>query len=214
MLPEPYYSKNGITIYCASAEDVLPLLGEKAGLLLTDPPYGLNNWKSGGGHNLSEDEILEVSEWDNRPSQALMDAALASADCAIVWGGNYLGHLLGSCRAPLIWNKGFRGLHLADGEMAWTNFDFGTLRILDLNPASSDARGARQHPTQKPTALMRWCIEQSGTTGTVLDPFMGSGTTLRAAKDLGRPATGIEIREEYCAVAVQRLGQEVFDFST
>lgn len=65
------------------------------------------------------------------------------------------------------------------------------------------------HPTQKPVALMRWQLEMVKAVGVVLDPFMGSGTTLRAAKDLGLRAIGIEVEEKYCEVAVQRLSQEV-----
>lgn len=66
----------------------------------------------------------------------------------------------------------------------------------------------RRHPTEKPQGVMRWSIEQSKGT-VILDPFMGSGTTLRAAKDLGRKAIGIEIEERYCEIAARRLGQEV-----
>jgi len=65
------------------------------------------------------------------------------------------------------------------------------------------------HPTQKPIALMHWCLSLADNPQTILDPFMGSGTTLRAAKDLGRKAIGIEINEQYCEIAVNRLRQEV-----
>jgi DNA modification methylase len=67
----------------------------------------------------------------------------------------------------------------------------------------------RVHPTQKPVALMRWCLSFVPDAQLILDPFMGSGTTLRAAKDLGRRAIGIEIEERYCEIAVKRLAQEV-----
>ena len=70
----------------------------------------------------------------------------------------------------------------------------------------------RVHPTQKPLDLMRWCIDQASEPTIILDPFMGSGTTLRAAKDLGRKAIGIEIEEKYCEIAVNRLKQEVFQW--
>ncbi len=214
MLPEPYYrdERSDITIYCGDALEILPEL-PRVGLVCTDPPYGIGKWNATGGQSLSAQEAVEISKWDVRPDDALILACVAAGDQAVVWGGNYFAGLLGACRAPLIWDKGIRGMHFADGEMAWTSFDFGTLRILELNAGASDARGARQHPTQKPTALMHWCIELSKTEGAVLDPFMGSGTTLRAAKDLGRPAIGIDREEKYCAVAVQRLGQEVFSFT-
>ena len=67
----------------------------------------------------------------------------------------------------------------------------------------------RDHPTQKPIALMKWCMGFVPDAQTILDPFMGSGTTLRAAKDLGRKCIGIEIEEKYCEIAVRRLNQEV-----
>ena len=71
----------------------------------------------------------------------------------------------------------------------------------------------RYHPTQKPMPVMRWCIEQSHTEGTILDPFMGSGTTLRAAKDLNRKAIGIEIEERYCEIAANRMSQLAMDLT-
>ena len=79
---------------------------------------------------------------------------------------------------------------------------------------AGEQRGVpRVHPTQKPVELMRWCFKFAPECKTVIDPFMGSGTTLRAAKDLGRQAIGIEISEEYCRIAARRLSQEVFNFS-
>lgn len=212
MLPEPFYrdERANITIYCGDSTSILDKL-DPVGLVCTDPPYGLGNWKSGGGHSLSPDEIDEVIGWDIPPDRLLLAKCLNVAEESIIWGWGYLAeNLPPRCPAPLIWNKGFRALHCADAELAWTSFETGTARVFDLHPASSDARGSRQHPTQKPTALMRWCIERSKTEGVVLDPFMGSGTTLRAAKDLNRPAIGIDISEKYCALAVRRLGQEVF----
>jgi DNA modification methylase len=99
---------------------------------------------------------------------------------------------------------------VADFELAWTNFDFPAKMIRELrNPD-----GRREHPTAKPEKVMRWCIVQAegrGDVATILDPFMGSGTTLRAAKDLGRKAIGIEIEEKYCEIAAKRMAQEVLD---
>jgi|TARA_Y100000310_G_scaffold317685_1_gene370819 DNA modification methylase len=103
----------------------------------------------------------------------------------------------------------------ADAELAWTNlgkavrmFKWRWNGMLQQNMKDKDYRW---HPTQKPLALMKWCIKQAGEPSTILDPFMGSGTTLRAAKDLGRKAIGIEIGEKYCEIAAKRMSQSVMN---
>jgi DNA modification methylase len=106
--------------------------------------------------------------------------------------------------------EGAYGSFLSDADLAWVRGGCGVYISPTINPARF--QGERMHPTQKPVDIMRWSIERAGGEGTILDPFMGSGTTLRAAKDLGRRAVGIEIEERYCAVAAERLGQEVMDF--
>jgi len=98
--------------------------------------------------------------------------------------------------------------------MAWTSFNHG-LFIFDMSKTDAyiNKCDGKFHPTQKPVPLMKWCINLSKTTGTILDPFMGSGTTLVAAKELGRKCIGIEIEEKYCEIAVDRLRQEVFQWN-
>jgi DNA modification methylase len=103
-----------------------------------------------------------------------------------------------------VWNKPERGFSLAEAELAWTSRD-NVVRVFDGNRSDP----GREHPTQKPIKLMTWCLSFFPDAASVLDPFMGSGTTLRAAKDLGRKAIGIEVEERYCEIAARRMRQEV-----
>jgi DNA modification methylase len=203
---KPYYEDESVTIYHASCEDVLDFVGG-FDLMLTDPPYGINKWNHTGGNSITEEEADKINQWDILPSIELLTKLVATSKYSIVWGGNYLCGPLGAWRTPFVWDKAIRGMHFADGELAWTNFDFGSLRIFNLAASASDARGNRKHPTQKPVQLMRWCIQQARGVQTVFDPFLGSGTTLRAAKDLGLKAVGVEIEEQYCEVAANRMAQ-------
>jgi site-specific DNA-methyltransferase (adenine-specific) len=209
---KPYYERGGITIYHGDCREVMPIL-PRFDLMLTDPPYGIGSWSANHtGGFMSAAEALAVRDWDVAPDGETLRALVEMATYSIVWGGNYLIDALGRTRSPLIWNKVRRGMHFADGEFAWTNFDFGTLRILDFALSSGETKGPgrRVHPTQKPLDVMCWSIRQApALTRSILDPFMGSGTTLRAAKDMGRNATGIELDERYCEIAAKRLEQEV-----
>jgi DNA modification methylase len=205
-LPKPYYQDDLVTIYHGDCRDLLPLI--KADVIVTDPPYGIGGWSSTGGNSLRPDEVAALNGWDVAPDPQVLRLVVATAELAIIWGGNYLCDALGPFRAPLVWDKGIRGMHFADGEMAWTNLT-GTLRILNLPIASTEVKGHRFHPTQKPIGVMAWSIQQSRTEGTILDPFMGSGSTLVAAKSLNRHAIGIEIEERYCEIAAQRCSQGV-----
>lgn len=209
---KPYYEEKGITIYNADCREVLPCL-PKVDLLLTDPAYGIdadrdrncqkNGWRDFGAIG-----------WDKeRTSPDVLTLALNAASNAIVWGGNYFTDALPPSMGWLTWDKGQKDFSLADMELAWTSYWAASRRLLLPRGA---VNGERQHPTQKPLALFIWCIEWADRRGkqiaSILDPFMGSGTTLRAAKDLGRKAIGIEIEERYCEIAANRLRQEVFSF--
>lgn len=198
----PYYDHGGITIYHGDCREVLPTLG-KFDLLLTDPPYG-HGKKWAGGTWASDPMYADAAEWDASPvEQALLDTCVAVAGSAIVWGGHY--YRLPPSRCWLSWIKSSRMTTMADFELAWTNFDRPAKAFdEDRNPD-----GKRWHPTQKPVRLIRWCLAFAPGARSVIDPFMGSGTTLRAAKDAGVFATGIERIERYCEIAAKRLAQEV-----
>lgn len=96
-------------------------------------------------------------------------------------------------------------MHFADGELAWTNFNWGTLRILNYPMAGSETKNNKKHPTQKPIPVMLWSMDKCKSSNTIIDPFMGSGTTLVAAYKTGRKAIGIELSRDYCDIAVQRI---------
>ena len=132
---------------------------------------------------------------------------------AILWGANHYASRLPDSKGWVFWDKATRnGLDLkqAEVEFAWTNCISRPrgFRHMWSGAYRDSERGERYHPTQKPVALMLWCIGLMPD-GVILDPYLGSGPTLRAAKDLGRRAIGIEIEEKYCEIAANRMQQEV-----
>lgn len=189
----------GIVLYEADCLALLPTLG-RFGALVTDPPYGIaDKWKGGVGHGWgkAQDQSKLRNEWDAKPlDEQAIATILAAATEAIIWGGNYFP--LPPSRCWLVWNKPERNFSLAEAELAWTNRD-NVVRVIDA--VRSDA--GREHPTQKPLEVMRWSVEK--TKGSVLDPFMGSGTTGVACAKLGRKFTGIEIDPGYFDIACRRI---------
>jgi len=185
------------TLYLGDCMDVLPTLG-KVDAVITDPPYGINI------ANNPVRQMHEKSDWDtSTPSQEVLDAMLLNSDLQIIWGGNYFD--LPPSQCFLIWDKVQpQNFSLAMCEMAWCS---------KKSPAKMHRQSVlsyrKDHPTQKPVELMVWCIEQAGSAKTILDPFMGSGTTGVAAIQLGRKFIGIEREERYFDIAVQRIEQAV-----
>ena len=213
---KPYYEENGITIYLGDCREILPTL-PKVDLVLTDPPYGIGadrnlraNTQYGKAVTLSKD--YGVGKWDSEPaSETRILMTREKGNQAIIWGGNYF--ILPCSPCWLVWDKDNGDNGYADCELAWTNLDRAVRKFrhrwMGMLQENMKEKEERYHPTQKPTEVMRWCIGLASSPKTILDPFMGSGTTLRAAKDLGRKAIGIEIEEKYCEIAARRLAQEV-----
>ena len=183
----PYDQDNAVTIDHGDCREIVPSLG-RFDLLLTDPPYGIGINKS---HRLSVSRGFGSDTWDETAPD--LTPFLPLAEKKIVWGGNYFP--LAPCRCFLVWDKQNEGRDFADCEMAWTNIS-AVARMFRYRPMNMD--GGKVHPTQKPLALMSWCIQLAGDVQTILDPFAGSGTTGRAAKDLGRKCVLIEREERYC----------------
>lgn len=199
---KPYYEHKGITIYHGDCRDILPSLA--ADVVVTDPPYGINfagqptKWQRRAGQ--------AAEAWD-ASAFADIEMVVRAAPTVCIWGGNY--YQLAPSRGWLVWIKPDAPPSMASLELAWTNLDRNSRHIVHSISATNAERVG--HPTQKPRSVMSWCVAQLPV-GSVVDPFMGSGTTLVAAKDLGRKAIGIEIEERYCELAARRLSQEVLPF--
>ena len=198
-------------LYLGDCRDILPTL-PKVDAVITDPPYGIGE---AAGKNKSRGKLAVAKDygnddWDNAPpDKDLLDAIVGAGDTAILWGGNYFIVNPSSCW--LVWDKENGASDFADCELAWTNMPKAVRRIkwrwagmLQENMAQKEER---VHPTQKPLAVMKWCIEQAGNPQTILDPFMGSGTTGVAAVQMGRKFIGIERETKYFDIACKRIEQ-------
>ena len=191
------------TLYLADCMHVLPTL-EKVDCVITDPPYGVGrdgkkkSSSRSGGH-----KGYEFMGWDTkRPERAFFEQIFTASNMQIIWGGNYFADLFPPSAKWLFWDKG-QQIDQADGEFAWTSMNTAS-RAFKLNRLSL-AKDGPVHPTQKPLALMRWCIEQAGTPQSILDPFMGSGTTGVACAQMGRTFIGIEREKKYFDIACERI---------
>lgn len=188
------------TLYLGDCAAILPTL-PRVDLVCTDPPYGIGEDggrfrdRKGGGHR-----VLEKKGWDKSPpSDEVFQAVLAAGHNAIIWGGNYFTASFPVSRGWLYWDK-MMGGDFSDGELAWTSLDM-TLRSFRL----CNKMGGKEHPTQKPVALMDWCLGFLPNAQTVLDPFMGSGTTGVSAVQAGKAFIGIERDPDYFAIACRRI---------
>jgi site-specific DNA-methyltransferase (adenine-specific)/modification methylase len=181
------------TLYCGDCLDVLPTLGN-VDAVVTDPPYGIG---------ISANPVRQKHEkmnWDAAPPSAtLIDACVDAGRYAIVWGGNYFG--LPPSQCFFVWDKCQpQDFSLAMVEQAWTNLKMPA-KMFRQSVTSYD----KQHPTQKPDNLMQWCLSFLPDAETILDPFMGSGTTGVACVNTGRRFIGIEKEPKYFAIALKRI---------
>lgn len=191
-------------LYLGDCLEVMPTLG-KVDAVVTDPPYGLaDKWQGGGGSKRStwRFDPSEAQKWDREPPQKAVEQ-LAAQDQAIIWGGNYFD--LPPSRGWLVWDKKQRGTWTTGHtELAWTNID-QPIRAYSLSQVEAHTTMHKLHPTQKPIEIMRWCLGFVSGAETILDPFMGSGTTGVACAQLQRKFIGIELDETYFDIACKRI---------
>jgi site-specific DNA-methyltransferase (adenine-specific) len=217
----PYFQRDGVVLYHGDCREILPTIeAGSVDLVLTDPPYGINHSSSHG------------ASWQD--TEIANDSDTSCRDCVINWAdmnrlpwvsfGTWKSPAPKSTRGCLVWDKG-PAFGMGDLNFPWKpsweqiyvggdgwegRRDEGVLR----GPVviSWESRG-RCHPHQKPEWLMKHFIGKLPGFNAILDPFAGSGTTLRAAMDLGRKAIGIEISEKYCEIAAKRLEQRNLQFA-
>lgn len=190
------------TLYHGDCLEILPTL-PKVDAVVTDPPYGINHARD---RNSQKDGWIDYpcSGWDKeRPPAEAFRLILAAGDIQIIWGGNYFTDYLPPTMQWLVWDKGQRDFSLADCEFAWSS-QRKAARIFDY-PRALAMKDGKQHATQKPLALMEWCLSLAPKSETILDPFMGSGTTGVACANLGRKFIGIEIERKYFDIACERI---------
>jgi site-specific DNA-methyltransferase (adenine-specific) len=179
-------------------------------LAIVDPPYELNGWHDKGNNRnrQSAKEGSKRKQWDRMPDEKYFLELKRISKNQIIWGGNYFLDYLGKCVAPVIWDKVNGSTHFADGEMAWTSFETGTLRIFKKHLSSTELNKSRMHPTQKPIYLYSWLLKKFATEGMkILDTHLGSGSSRIAADKAGLDFTGIEIDKEYFDLSEKRFKQ-------
>ena len=214
---KPYYQDASCTIFHGRAEVIVPSIEPAMfDLLLTDPPYGIGEARARNKTRSVKAVSRDYGDaaWDDRaPPRWVLDMLRARATHSIIFGGNYFDLPPSSCW--LVWDKDNGENDFADCELAWTNLPKAVRRLKYrwqgmLQEKQGAERETRWHPTQKPIDVIRWAMSHApAEVATILDPFMGSGTTLRAAKDAGKRCVGIDAEERYCEIAAKRLAQEV-----
>ena len=195
-------------LYLGDCRDILPTL-PRVDAVVTDPPYGLGEaaGKSKSRKGLGPSVDYGNDDWDDEPiDDSTIAEMLGKARFSVVFGGNYYKLPPTSCW--LVWDKENGSNDFADCELAWTNLPKAVRRIRfmwnGMLRAGGEERG--DHPTQKPIGVMRWCISHlPAPADTILDPFMGSGTTGVAAVQMGRSFIGIEREPKYFDIACKRI---------
>jgi len=192
------------TLYLGDCMDILPTL-PKVDAVITDPPYGIKRFEKGSLRFDKTGEYKNGIAWDKAPEKAFFDLLLSKGENSIIWGANNFE--LPTSEYFLVWDKQQTVSNFASAELAYTNIKIPAkvfrFSIHQHNQIEKD------HPTQKPVDLMAWCMDFVPKALTILDPFMGSGTTGVAAIQMGRKFIGIEREPKYFDIACKRIEQAV-----
>lgn len=197
-----------IDLKCGDCLELMRKLPDKSvGCVITDPPYGIKRFEKGFGYTRFKGYGTEIQKlgitWDKEPNAESFDNILRIGKCVVIWGGNNFS--LPPSESFLVWDKQQTVNNFADAELAYCNKVGLTAKIFHYSIHQHN-QIKKDHPTQKPVSLMEWCIRLCTKEGdTVLDPFMGSGTTGVACVNLGRSFIGYEIDPKYFAIAERRI---------
>lgn len=191
------------TLYLGCARDVLPHV-QGFDAIITDPPYGIGASTGVGKYGVAKWGGSNDLQWDAEAPVDIIGSLAAEGVPSIIWGGNYFA--LPAHRCPLVWDKGagFRNRTFAECELAWSNLDLNA-KVFSRDPLAKGDYDGKEHPTQKPLALMRWCLSLIPDAVTILDPFMGSGSTGVVAVQAGRSFIGIEREPAFFEIACRRI---------
>lgn len=195
-------------LYQGDCMEIMPTIGD-VDAVVTDPPYGLGEGCKRGqsrGKLARPKNYRGTDGWDDKPvSKECIEEIRSISKNQIIFGGNYFDGL-GPTSCWLVWDKQNGNNDFADCELAWTNLEKAVRRIYwRWNGMIRKGDDVREHPTQKPVGVMEWCLTHVPDAQTILDPFMGSGTTLVACAKMGRKGIGIELDPEYFDIACKRV---------
>lgn len=176
--------------------EILPTLG-KVDAVVTDPPYGIGADKKNAHSSIRDNPEWDALGWDRKRPDV---SSLKWFKEVAIWGGNYFADVLPASSGWLVWRKpeAETGFSLADAELCWTN------KAISTRMRTFPRRDGNTHPTQKPIAVMEWTLSFFDGLS-VVDPYMGSGTTGLACIKAGKGFTGIELHEPYFDIACERI---------
>jgi DNA modification methylase len=198
-LPKPYYETELGRLYHADCLDILPNL-EPVDLVLTDPPYGVGNFVQQTGNKRGE-----YVDWNESPPPSQVFEVLKSmSKYRIIWGANYF-----NCfeSGAIVWVKNQPMPDFSKADLASCSF-YKKVELVTITWTNFVNSKQSDHPCERPVSLYEWCVNYTPKAESVLDPFLGSGTTAVACERLKRRWIGIEIEEKYCAIAAKRIEAE------
>ena len=202
-----------IKLYKGDCLEVMKDIPDKSiDVVITDPPYGI----LGGSKTIGGSKLYKANEyncdWDNeRISKEILNEIFRISKNQIILGYNYISDLLPITNSLIVWDKKEKNNwfdNFSDGEIIWTSYKkpLRIYRFLWMGAIRKGKRTKRVHPTQKPVELMEWIIKNyTNENDTILDCFMGSGSTGVACKHTNRRFIGIELDENYFNIAKERI---------